>query len=476
MSVSLPQGTYNDPIPHRIIQTWKTQQVPDHLVPLQKTWIDFHPHWEYQLTTDTDNEQFIEEHYPWFLPYYKSYPHSIQRVDAVRYFYMYHYGGVYADLDMQCLSPFDQLVDNARGVVLGQEGQQHRNGTQRCGNAILISAPHHPFWIQVFQALMERHGKSNPDKIGSVFDTTGPSFLHEVYLKAPQGVNVLPKTMFYPMPWKEPSNELTLVNRKMFPQSWAVHHWSGAWRNSPRQVRFEVSLPKMADPMEFYVILPRTKRNGWGVIETALAQGHLYQQTLLETWINLLEPHDSAVLVGPYNGYLLVPLAKYLKDGVVYCFEANREARELLVEAIRVNRLENVRVYDQMAYAQTCVLYRNAKPNPLKPHHVIWRPEITGFETTMATQLDLLLTEPQIKLIHISACTEEYMVLQGAVGLLYRDHPLLTIDVWPDQKRSQYHARVHQDQTLAYLGQLGYDMTVVESSVLLGFPNQPVQQ
>ena len=44
----------------------------------------------------------IKNEYPWFLKTYTSYPYDIQRVDAVRYFILHKYGGIYIDLDVGC--------------------------------------------------------------------------------------------------------------------------------------------------------------------------------------------------------------------------------------------------------------------------------------------------------------------------------------------------------------------------------------
>ena len=44
---------------------------------------------------------FIAKEYNWFLETYDAYPYPIQRADALRYFVVYHYGGIYADLDLQ---------------------------------------------------------------------------------------------------------------------------------------------------------------------------------------------------------------------------------------------------------------------------------------------------------------------------------------------------------------------------------------
>ena len=37
--------------------------------------------------------------YPWFLETFDNYQFPIQRADAIRYFVLAHYGGIYIDLD-----------------------------------------------------------------------------------------------------------------------------------------------------------------------------------------------------------------------------------------------------------------------------------------------------------------------------------------------------------------------------------------
>jgi len=37
--------------------------------------------------------------YPWFLETFDGYVYPIQRADAIRYFVLYYFGGIYIDLD-----------------------------------------------------------------------------------------------------------------------------------------------------------------------------------------------------------------------------------------------------------------------------------------------------------------------------------------------------------------------------------------
>ena len=91
-------------IPKIIHQTWKNENIPYDT--FKKEWIDswtnLNPAWEYKLWTDEDILSFIEDKFPWFVNRFNEYPKNIQRVDAFRYFVLYEYGGLYADMDFEC--------------------------------------------------------------------------------------------------------------------------------------------------------------------------------------------------------------------------------------------------------------------------------------------------------------------------------------------------------------------------------------
>lgn len=45
---------------------------------------------------------FIKTHYSWFMKTFSSYEYEVQRTDAARYFIIYHFGGIYMDMDIRC--------------------------------------------------------------------------------------------------------------------------------------------------------------------------------------------------------------------------------------------------------------------------------------------------------------------------------------------------------------------------------------
>ncbi|KAH9222529.1 hypothetical protein DL95DRAFT_420965 [Leptodontidium sp. 2 PMI_412] len=66
--------------------------------------------WEYMLWTESTSRRFIKEEYPWMLLTYDGYRFPVQRVDAVRYFLLFHYGGIYPELDNGTGHPFYKLL------------------------------------------------------------------------------------------------------------------------------------------------------------------------------------------------------------------------------------------------------------------------------------------------------------------------------------------------------------------------------
>lgn len=65
---------------------------------------------KYMLWTDDSSREFIASYYPWFLETFDEYEYNIQRADAIRYFVLYHFGGIYFDLDIGCNRPLDPLL------------------------------------------------------------------------------------------------------------------------------------------------------------------------------------------------------------------------------------------------------------------------------------------------------------------------------------------------------------------------------
>lgn len=162
-------------IPRIIHQTWKTKSLPDDYARFHDSIRRLHPDWEHRLWTDDDNRRLIAEHYPWFLETYDSYKHNIERVDAVRYFILLHHGGVYLDLDMECVKPIDDLLQ-ADGLYFSLLAGPNIENTV-IGNALMAAPRGHAFFSYLTKKLP--HLKTRDITFSDVFNNTGPDMLSQ---------------------------------------------------------------------------------------------------------------------------------------------------------------------------------------------------------------------------------------------------------------------------------------------------------
>lgn len=70
----------------------------------------WNPNYTINIWNATAARDLLEEHYSWFIPTYDAYRYPIQRVDAFKYFVLWHYGGIYMDLDIACRRNLDPLL------------------------------------------------------------------------------------------------------------------------------------------------------------------------------------------------------------------------------------------------------------------------------------------------------------------------------------------------------------------------------
>ena len=76
-----------------------------------------HPDWKYIFWSDKSARDFIKKEYPWFLETFDAYKHPIQRADAIRYFALYHFGGLYADMDLTPKQNVEGLIGGADVIL-----------------------------------------------------------------------------------------------------------------------------------------------------------------------------------------------------------------------------------------------------------------------------------------------------------------------------------------------------------------------
>ncbi|QID88375.1 zinc-finger protein [Saccharomyces pastorianus] len=159
-------------IPKIIHQTYKTEEIPEHWKEGRQKCLDLHPDYKYILWTDEMAHEFIKEEYPWFLDTFENYKYPIERADAIRYFILSHYGGIYIDLDDGCERKLDPLL--AFPAFL------RKTSPMGVSNDVMGSVPRHPFFLKALKSL-KHYDKYWFIPYITIMGSTGPLFLSVIW-------------------------------------------------------------------------------------------------------------------------------------------------------------------------------------------------------------------------------------------------------------------------------------------------------
>jgi hypothetical protein len=119
---------------------------------LNQTTEDGQPRWQVKEHRDSDFRAILELAVPHLVDRIMAFHHPVEINDVSRYAALYHYGGVYADLDVELLSPevFAQAARTA-DVIFPHEK------TRLMGQSIMISPqPRNPFWLKLIEYITEQ--------------------------------------------------------------------------------------------------------------------------------------------------------------------------------------------------------------------------------------------------------------------------------------------------------------------------------
>lgn len=225
--------------PKIIHQTWKNHDVPRKLQRYADSCKQQNDTYEYKLWTDDDLRALVVKEFPQYISAYDKFSHNIERVDFARYVMMYSIGGVYADLDIQCLRPFDSLVAMNK-PVLGTEPREHRDELYQgrkyviC-NALLISPPGESLWLRIMEYIV-RHYRPGVNPVVN----TGPmalTFLYEEDPSAYKGALITNPCIFYSQTDFKTKikqhirdEEIPAISRECsIMNAVAVHRWAHTW-------------------------------------------------------------------------------------------------------------------------------------------------------------------------------------------------------------------------------------------------------
>lgn len=218
-------------IPELITQTWRDRNLPPAAQPFAESWRRLNPAMRYRLFDDADCAALMADAFPGHLDLYLRLPFPVMRADVFRYAVMCRDGGVYADIDMECLRPIGPLLEG-RETVLATEARLTARRQDELGyarpfqiaNCIFAARPGAPFFeaaVERAMALCAAHSTIGREQVE---DLTGPRMLTR---------------LFYERAWPDLTvlRQIALMAPRHYPAIWplsarmhARHHFFGEWK------------------------------------------------------------------------------------------------------------------------------------------------------------------------------------------------------------------------------------------------------
>ncbi len=217
-------------IPKIIHQIWVGGEIPSWFDAWRQSWVMMHPDWDYRLWTDESVREFPVTS----TDIYNKTASAGPKSDILRYAVLEKYGGVYIDVDFECLQPLDTLhgmgslyagfLDCKPAIISG---------------ALLGAAPHHPVIQRCLDGIREPVVTRDPL---ALVKALGPHYFtrhcFELACTQCRDMLFLPLTYFYPFPRERRAMDWKVAkSRYTRPESVAIHYWSVSWTCSSNGAR-----------------------------------------------------------------------------------------------------------------------------------------------------------------------------------------------------------------------------------------------
>lgn len=166
-------------IPKEIMQTWKTNDVPNSWKPSPQSIKRLMPTWNYTLMTDEANRRFVQLYFPDFLFYFDGFEYPIQRADAIRYMWLYVKGGLYIDLDLELVKPLDELFFEDADLYVVKSAIMNNVYT----NAFMAAKPRLQLMLRCLEEMKAPYSYWHVGKHLKVVNSTGPNMFTKAIQK-----------------------------------------------------------------------------------------------------------------------------------------------------------------------------------------------------------------------------------------------------------------------------------------------------
>ncbi len=258
---SVAQSAQTPKIPKIIHQIWLgPKSPPDYFWEYRESWKKYHPDFEYCFWTDKEVSELEFD----LKDLYMRTPNWGEKSDILRAELLDRFGGLYIDVDFECLKSFAELnykYDFYTGLESPHDGDSSSSAPHvTISDALIGSSPNHPIiktWKKKIRSNWDEYEAKYPDSLKRVLLRTFYPFGRAVISKLhdPERVNIVfPATYFFPLTFSEISKGrikkmnffkrqarqiLTAFNMRkpvpfveIQPETMAIHYWGHSWVKS----------------------------------------------------------------------------------------------------------------------------------------------------------------------------------------------------------------------------------------------------
>ncbi len=131
--------------------------------------------WEHKFWTDNDIEKFIKDEFEWFYDCWKNLPYPIMKFDAVRYCWLYKFGGMYTDIDTEPGIRNDKYLTGKEVILIINREKifnENRFDELHVDNWWMCSSPNQEIWLDMIHYI--KNYNHNYGKHFDILYRTGP--------------------------------------------------------------------------------------------------------------------------------------------------------------------------------------------------------------------------------------------------------------------------------------------------------------
>lgn len=174
----------NQLIPKCIYQTWKSRKLPLDMHRAVIKTIELNPDYDYYFFGDEDCRSYLSKNYPEdYLEAFDDLVPGAFKADFWRYAVIYKEGGVYIDVDFDCVKPLDEIIQEDDSLILVKD-----HGIDCCTaifQAFIASVPNNGVIKETLELCFSNLQKKIKGK--NALDITGPGMMGKAFNKYTYG-------------------------------------------------------------------------------------------------------------------------------------------------------------------------------------------------------------------------------------------------------------------------------------------------